>query len=650
MLLKLATARTFFVRIAITICYSLFITCSIFSQGNTTNKWDSLFSDFKSGKINDTIYLNKVQPLVEQSFKDTTLKEKLAHFKSIAWSKNEYHRYRVKYFSYLANNATYIHKEGATIYYLEKLEEELKTVSPYINSLNQPRLLLAIYSEHSSCTTKRVIEFERIFPFLKSLPDKIMQESVPEITCQNAMTILLNGARLYSDKNDSSKVLGILKAAENLWSSVDKRKAINEDKIFQSLYQYYLIKYNCRKVLSSPDQQKNILDSCYTILKSPASAKMNALWKKAAQKGLFLKYIDYFIDQKQNDSAIHYLNILTELKNSGNLTGDETSYYLSYSKLKVNDGSYKMGYDTLLKAYMINDSIIGLRTVDINNNMYALTQLEDTSEKLLQTQNQKNKRNILIICISFVFITIVAALLLLLRKKNNEIKKRIRHLNISTNLQIAELEEQKQVAKLEEKKRLGMELHDDIAGNIAYVKLKIESEILNEANDAELTKRLKELSMYVSGLYEKTRVKSHIWYNSAKPEIEFSFKKRIQSLLVNVLDDGKFKKDIIIEENAFEEIALQTKVELLHIIQEAVTNILIHAKAHLVAIHIYKDINGLVLQVMDDGIGFNTSKTTGGIGLYTIKKRVADIQGTINIESDILKGTSITVCIPTDAN
>src|SRR5580765_584790 len=61
--------------------------------------WKDLLQQYHSGKINDTLYLNAAQGLVEQSFRDTALLQKLETYRQIAWNQSSYQPYRVKYYA-----------------------------------------------------------------------------------------------------------------------------------------------------------------------------------------------------------------------------------------------------------------------------------------------------------------------------------------------------------------------------------------------------------------------------------------------------------------------------------------------------------------------------------------------------------------------
>ena len=50
--------------------------------------------------------------------------------------------------------------------------------------------------------------------------------------------------------------------------------------------------------------------------------------------------------------------------------------------------------------------------------------------------------------------------------------------------------------------------------------------------------------------------------------------------------------------------------------------------------------------VEDDGIGFNTEAHNKGIGLLNIQERVANLEGTLHIDSHPQRGTTVIIEIP----
>lgn len=91
------------------------------------------------------------------------------------------------------------------------------------------------------------------------------------------------------------------------------------------------------------------------------------------------------------------------------------------------------------------------------------------------------------------------------------------------------------------------------------------------------------------------------------------------------------------------------KIELMlyRIVQEIISNIIRHADARKVNIELVRHDAELILIVEDDGKGFDTARTENhGIGLKNIATRVEYLNGSVNFDSSIGKGTSVVIEIP----
>lgn len=88
------------------------------------------------------------------------------------------------------------------------------------------------------------------------------------------------------------------------------------------------------------------------------------------------------------------------------------------------------------------------------------------------------------------------------------------------------------------------------------------------------------------------------------------------------------------------------EIFIYRIVQEAVTNVLKHAQAEnlLVQLNIYE--REIILIIEDDGVGFDLSADSQGIGLQSIRSRVDHLKGQIDIDSRMGSGTTITINIP----
>ena len=84
---------------------------------------------------------------------------------------------------------------------------------------------------------------------------------------------------------------------------------------------------------------------------------------------------------------------------------------------------------------------------------------------------------------------------------------------------------------------------------------------------------------------------------------------------------------------------------ILRAAQEALANVRRHAGAHHVLVRL-EDIDGLRLEVTDDGTGFDEAQTSWGFGLTGMRARVHEAGGALSVISAPGLGTSVVVRIP----
>jgi signal transduction histidine kinase len=82
------------------------------------------------------------------------------------------------------------------------------------------------------------------------------------------------------------------------------------------------------------------------------------------------------------------------------------------------------------------------------------------------------------------------------------------------------------------------------------------------------------------------------------------------------------------------------------VVQEALTNCARHAKARTVVVSVKSMDSGVVVRIIDDGLGFDVKSSRGGLGLLGIQERVKTLCGNVRISSERTKGTTINVWLP----
>lgn len=109
----------------------------------------------------------------------------------------------------------------------------------------------------------------------------------------------------------------------------------------------------------------------------------------------------------------------------------------------------------------------------------------------------------------------------------------------------------------------------------------------------------------------------------------------------------KISCEFVCEVSDFE-LNSQQALALFRILQEALSNIVNHAKATTVKIQLINEVDTLIMEITDNGIGFdkNNSGRPDSYGLIGMKERVVLLEGELDIISDIDKGTCVRVVIP----
>jgi signal transduction histidine kinase len=95
------------------------------------------------------------------------------------------------------------------------------------------------------------------------------------------------------------------------------------------------------------------------------------------------------------------------------------------------------------------------------------------------------------------------------------------------------------------------------------------------------------------------------------------------------------------------QIPLEAKEAFYSIAQEALHNIVKHAHANHCQLSLFEHQGTIVLEVRDDGIGFDTSAAFPcHLGLHSMRERAIHLGGTLEIRSIPAEGTLVRAVLP----
>jgi len=93
----------------------------------------------------------------------------------------------------------------------------------------------------------------------------------------------------------------------------------------------------------------------------------------------------------------------------------------------------------------------------------------------------------------------------------------------------------------------------------------------------------------------------------------------------------------------------QVEEQLYRVAQEALNNVVKHARAQRVRVYIgFTELPGeLILEIVDDGVGFDPSLSRPGhLGLHTMTDRVESLGGRLEVSSQPEQGTTVRAVVP----
>jgi PAS domain S-box-containing protein len=193
-----------------------------------------------------------------------------------------------------------------------------------------------------------------------------------------------------------------------------------------------------------------------------------------------------------------------------------------------------------------------------------------------------------------------------------------------------------------ERRRIARDLHDialqDLSGALQSLRL-THLRSRNTGADLDLKEELEALGRATSGL------RGAIY--DLRYEKERPFVKSVESLVeLNRQLTPERTTALMIEDGFPEELPEEVSVELLRILQEALTNARRHSGARNVEVRLRVEGEALVAAVIDDGRGFHSASTRTGVGLVGMGERVEGLGGKIEVSSRPDEGTKVTVKVP----
>jgi signal transduction histidine kinase len=194
---------------------------------------------------------------------------------------------------------------------------------------------------------------------------------------------------------------------------------------------------------------------------------------------------------------------------------------------------------------------------------------------------------------------------------------------------------------LEERARLAREIHDGLAQDLWYAKLK-QSRLAQIAGfEGEAQQLNEEMGDAIDNALSEAR-------NAVAAMRQGAESGPLLDILARHVDDFSDRFAIRAEltsQGPVPEIGPRAQAELLRIVQEALTNVRKHADATVVRVEIVSE-GDLRLTVSDNGRGFRPEVASAGFGLESMRQRAAVIGARLAVTSEPQNGTRVELTLP----
>jgi signal transduction histidine kinase len=205
-------------------------------------------------------------------------------------------------------------------------------------------------------------------------------------------------------------------------------------------------------------------------------------------------------------------------------------------------------------------------------------------------------------------------------------------------------EQAQALAALQERQHLARELHDSISQ--AFYGINLAARTAREALETDPHEALVPLEHVImhteAGLAETRALLFELRPESLETEgLIAALQKQVAALRARY----RLCVDVFLDDEPA--ISMDSKHALYRIAQEAIHNAVKHAQASTITLRLTRDDQSLVLEVRDDGRGFDpTGSFPGHLGLRSMQERTARFNGVLTLESTPGSGTSVMVRIP----
>lgn len=200
----------------------------------------------------------------------------------------------------------------------------------------------------------------------------------------------------------------------------------------------------------------------------------------------------------------------------------------------------------------------------------------------------------------------------------------------------------RELSVLEDRERIARELHDGVIQSLFAAGMSLQG-AAGMAGDAEVERRIESVVTDI----DRTISDLRNFIFGLRPGILSD--RQLDQALRQLASDFGSRSGVVTVVEVDSEVASEYSsraADVVQLVREALSNVGRHGAATTCRVSFRRGDDGLVLEVDDDGRGFDVDLSSWGMGLTNLRERVESLGGTLEIESVPGEGTTVRATFP----
>ena len=386
---------------------------------------------------------------------------------------------------------------------------------------------------------------------------------------------------------------------------------------------------------------------------------------ETGQRGYLLTNNTEYL-QPYRDSVQRLVNFLPAFRNSAAAASPEMTQFVTSMEILQSKKLAELAATIALVSD--GERPQALAIVRHNDGQQVMTDFRDAADRILyritdlvdaarrsQAQNlvRSNYIGVAMAILSLAMLLLMLQLLVnqarrqaLARINADQHRAELQYLVDDRSRELFELSTYLQSVQEREKAALARNLHDELGGVLTAAKMDL-AWLQSRSDHAlpDVKNKLREIGLFLeSAMNLKRRV-----IEDLRPSLldHFGLVTAIGAYYDDTCRRAGLKCQATLDD-AIGEVPSDVALGIFRVAQEALTNVIRHAKATTVHLELTSDQDSYRLTVRDDGVGLDKARKMGSHGLAGMKHRVVALHGQVSIDGTPGRGTTIRANFPRD--